>query len=320
MHARLAFVTLLAGLLAVVGYGSPTRAAETVRILTAQPGWQAISVWYAKDLGLFSKNKVDVQHTPLDSSPSVMEAFVSGQGDMAIANVGTAVNAFFRGVPLRIIAGTPGSDYPIMAVSPSINGVPALKGKKIAVWSVPSDATLALDAVAQSKYGLKPGNDFTYVKVPAQNVCDTIKRGQADAGIVFEPFASACLTSGAHRVAPAGTVSFDPPKLVSSSVVIANADFLQKHRRAAAAVLQALDQAVNWAAKNKQAAVESLAKYSGQPANAIALSYDSVNFNIGIDRAYHDILLKRYEEAGLIKQTPTAGDLDKLYQTDLLKH
>lgn len=312
----LAFVFAIAAAMA----GPHANAAETVRILTAQPGWQAISVWYAKDLGLFKKYSVDVQHTPLDSSPSVMEAFISGQGDMAVANVGTAVNAYFRGVPLRIIAGTPASDYPIMAVSPSINGVAALKGKKIAVWSVPSDATLALDALAQSKYGLKPGSDFTYVKVPAQNVCDTIKRGQADAGIVFEPFASACLTNGAHRVAPSGTVSFDPPKLVSSSVVIANANFLQQHTQAVEAVLKALDEAVTWASKNKTEAVQSLAKYSGQPANAIGLSYDSVNFNIGIDRGYHDILLKRYEQAGLIKQIPTAADLAKLYQTSLLKH
>jgi NitT/TauT family transport system substrate-binding protein len=195
-----------------------------------------------------------------------------------------------------------------------------LKGKKIAVWSVPSDATLALDALAQSKYGLKPGSDYTYVKVPAQNVCDTVKRGQADAGMVFEPFASACLTEGAHRVAPPRTVSFDPPKIVSSSVLIANANFLKDHKQAVEAVLKALNEAVAWASKNKTEAVQSLAKYSGQPANAIGLSYDSANFDISIDRSYHDILLKRYEEAGLIKQTPTAADLTELYQTNLLKH
>jgi len=314
--------TLLASLfvfVAAVLVGSPARSAETVRILTARPGWQAISVWYAKDLGLFAKHKVDVQHTSLDSSPSVMEAFVSGQGDLAIANVGTSVNAFFRGVPLRILAGTPASDYPIMTVSPAIRGLADLKGKKIAVWSVPSDATLALDTLAQ-KNGLTAGTDFTYVRVPAENVCDTVKRGQADVGIVFEPYASACLLGGARRVAPAGTVSFDPPKLVSSSVIIANADFLDSHAEAVKAALQALDEAVSWAAKSKAEAVQSLAKYSGQPSNAIALSYDSANFDISIDRGYHDILLKRYEEAGLIKRAPTAADLKTLYQTDLLKH
>lgn len=317
MAIRSALLTSLFVFATVVVAGSPARSTETVHILTARPGWQAISVWYAKDLGLFAKHNVDVQHTALDSSSSVMEAFISGQGDLAIANVGTAVNAFFRGVPLRILAGTPASDYPIMTVSPAIQGLADLKGKKIAVWSVPSDATLALDALA-AKNGSTAG--FTYVHVPAENVCDTVKRGQADAGVVFEPYASACLLSGARRVAPPGTVSFDPPKLVSSSVVIVNAGFLEKHAAAVKGTLQALDEAVTWAAKNKAQAVQSLAKYSGQPAQAIALSYDSANFNISIDRGYHDILLKRYEDAGLIKRAPTAADLATLYQTDLLKH
>ena len=293
-------------------------AADTVRILTARPGWQAISVWYAKDLGLFAKHNLDIKHIALDSSPAVMEAFISGQGDIAIANVGTAVNAYFRGVPLRIVAGTPASDYPIMAIVPSIKVLADLKGKKIAIWSVPSDATLALDIVAK-KQGINPASDFTYVRVPAQNVCDTVKRSQADAGIVFEPYASACLLDAAHRVAPAGTVSFDPPKLVSSSVVIVNTDFLKQHREAVKATLQALDEAVSWAAKHKDEAVVSLAKSSGQPEKAIALSYDSANFDVSIDRSYHDILLERYEQAKLINRVPTADELKALYQIDLVK-
>ena len=318
MRIRSSFLTILLALASVNLLGLPASSAETVRILTARPGWQAISVWYAKDLGLFAKQGVEVNHISLDSSPAVMEAFVSGQGDVAIANVGTAVNAYFRGVPLRIVAGSPASDYPIMAVAPAIKGLADLKGKKIAIWSVPSDATLALDVVVK-KQGLNAGTDFTYVRVPAQNVCDTIKRGQADAGIVFEPYASACLLNDAHRVAPAGTVSFDPPKLVSSSVVIVNADFLAKHRDAVKAIVQALDDAVRWAAKNKSEAVKSLAKYSGQAENAISLSYDSANFDISIDHDYHDILLKRYEQANLIHKVPSAEDMKTLYQTDLVK-
>jgi ABC-type nitrate/sulfonate/bicarbonate transport system substrate-binding protein len=318
MRKQTAFSIVFAFVFGAFELLSPAHAADTVRILTARPGWQAISVWYAKDLGLFAKHSVDVKHTALDSSPAVMEAFVSGQADIAIANVGTAVNAYFRGVPLRIVDGTPASDYPIMAVSPAIKSLADLKGKKIAIWSVPSDATLALDVVAK-KQGINAANDFTYVRVPAQNVCDTVKRNQADAGIVFEPYASACLLDGAHRVAPAGTVSFDPPKLVSSSVIIVNADFLAKHTQDVKDAVQALDEAVSWAAKHKGEAVASLAKYSGQPEKAIALSYDSANFDITIDRGYHDILLQRYEQAKLIKRVPSADELKTLYQTDLVK-
>lgn len=307
----LAFIALL--------NGEPARADDAVRLLTAKPGWQAISVWYAKDLGLFAKHHVDMNHTSLNSSPAVMEAFISGQADMAVANVGTSVNAFFRGVPLRILDGTPASDYPLMTTSSAIKSIADLKGKKIAVWSVPSDATLAFNMLAK-KQGLTAGTDFTFVKVPAQNVCDTMKRDQADAGIVFEPYASACLVNGARRISPSGTISFDPPKLVSSSVVIVNAAFLEKNPQAVKGVLEALDEAINWAAKNKEKAVESLSKYSGEAAGAIALSYDSANFSTKIDRGYHDILLQSYREAGLIHRAPTEADLKTLYQTNLISH
>jgi NitT/TauT family transport system substrate-binding protein len=313
MRIRTGFLSLTVAVAAALS-ASPALSAETVRLLTARPGWQAISAWYAKDLGLFAKHNVEVKHTSLDSSSSVMEAFVSGQGDMAVANVGTSVNAFFRGVPLRILAGTPASDYPVMATAQAITGLNDIKGKKIAIWSVPSDASMALDTLAK-KQGLTPGTDFTYVRVPAQNICDTLKRGQTDIGVVFEPYASACLVGGAKRIAPSGTVSFDPPKLVASSVIIVNANFLQKNPQAVKAAMAALDEAVQWGAKNKDKAVELLAKYSGEPANAIALSYDTANFDITIDRGYHDILLARYREAGLIQRAPTDADLKTLYQT-----
>ena len=316
MRARstLSVIGLVFGTLLI---SSSVRADDTVRLLTARPGWQAISVWYAKDLKLFEKHHVDIKHTSLNSSSSVMEAFISGQGDMAVANVGTSVNAYFRGVPLRILDGTPASDYPLMTTSSTIKSIADLKGKKIAVWSVPSDATLALGALAK-KQGLNSGSDFTFVKVPAQNVCDTMKRDQADAGIVFEPYASACLLNGAKRIAPSGTISFDPPKLVSSSVVIVNSAFLEKNPQAVKAALMALDEAVKWAAKNKDQAVQSLSKYSGEPINAIALSYDSANFSTKIDRGYHDILLQRYREAGLINRAPTEADMKTLYQTNFV--
>lgn len=317
MRARSMFWTALTLACTALGGLAQSNAADAVRVLTARPGWQAISVWYANDLGLFAKHNLEVKHTALNSSSAVMEAFISGQGDIAIANVGTAVNAYFRGVPLRIVDGTPASDYPIMATSPSIKQLSDLKGKKIAIWSVPSDASLALAIVAKS-HGMNAASDLTYVRVPAQNVCETIKRDQADAGIVFEPYASACLLDGAHRVAPAGTVSFDPPKLVSSSVVIVNADYLVKNKDAVKRMVSALNDAVGWAANHKKEAVELLAKYSGQPEKAIALSYDSANLNTKIDRGYHDILLDRYEEANLVKRRPTADDMKTLYQTDLL--
>ena len=306
-------LTTFALLLAAV---PSANAAESVRLLTARAGWQTFPAFYAKDFDVWSKKGIDVKHTVLDSSASVMEAFVGGQADMAVVNVGTAVNAFFKGVPLRIVGGTAASDYPVFTISPDIKSLVDLKGKKIAIWSIPSDATLALD-VTMAKSSLQPGRDYTYVRVPAPNVCDTVERGQADVGVVFEPYASACLLKKAKRIAPAGTVSFDPPKIVASSVLVVNAGFLEKNKAAVKAVVDAMSEAMEWAKKDKAAMVALLSKHSGEPADAISLSYDSANFDLSIDADYHNKLLQRYQEAKLIQKTPSEAELKTLYQTDL---
>lgn len=291
---------------------------ETVRLLTARPGWQMISPWWATDLGLWQKHGVEVEHIPLGSSAAVMEAFVSGQGDMAIVNIGTVVNAYFRGVPLRIVGSVPGSDYPVISMAPEIDGLDDVEGKTVAVWSIPNDATLAFDA-AMAERGIASGTGFTYVQVPMPNICQTLQQGQVDVAIMFEPYASACMLEDANRIAPPGTVSFMPPKISSSSVVIANAAFLEENRDAVRRALAAIYETAEWAAENKEDASGLLSKYSGEEMDAVSLSYDNVNFDLTIDREYHGALLSKYVDTGLIDRAPTEEELQELYVTDLLQ-
>lgn len=313
---RLSYLSRVA-VAALLLMGSAAQAADTIRLLTARPGWQAGLAWYARDLGLWQKYNLDVKHTALDASAAAMEAFVSGRGDIAIVNVGVAINAFFRGVPLKIIAGTPVADYPLFAVAPDIKELKDLKGRKIAVWSIPSDATIAIEFVLQ-KQKLQVNRDFSYVRVPAPNICETVKRGQADAGVVFEPYASACIHDGARRIGGPGAVSFDPPKLIPSSVIIVNARFLEQNRDAVARFLKAAADAVAWAGANKAEAVSRLVKYSGESEAAIALSYDTVKFSLAVDMPFHKIMLDRYLEVKLLSRAPTQSDLDNVYKLDLL--
>jgi ABC-type nitrate/sulfonate/bicarbonate transport system substrate-binding protein len=292
-------------------------AADTVRLLTARPGWQAGIAWAARDRGMWQEHDLVVQHTSLDTSAAAMEGFVSGRSDMAIVNVGVAVNAFFRGVPLNIIAGTPVADYPAFTTNPEIKELKDIKGRKIAVFSLPSDATIAIDFIMQ-KQGLQANRDYTYVRVPAPNICETLKRGQADLGVVFEPHGSACILEGARQVGGAGAVSFAPPQLIPSSVIVVNSRFLSQNRDTVVRFLKAAGEAVAWQRANKAEAVAQLAKYSGEAPAAIGRSYDAVNFTIAVDLAFHRAMLDRYVDVKLLPRAPTQADLDNLYKLDLL--
>ena len=128
----------------------------------------------------------------------------------------------------------------------------------------------------------------------APNICETLKRGQADMGVVFEPHGSACMLAGAHQVGGPGAVSFDPPRLIPSSVVVVNSNFLEKNRDVVARFVKALSEAVAWEASDKAGAVAQMAKYSGEPAAGIANSYDAVKFSLDVDMTFHKFMLERY--------------------------
>jgi ABC-type nitrate/sulfonate/bicarbonate transport system substrate-binding protein len=297
--------------------GKPAEAVDIIRLLTARPGWQAGLAWDARDRGIWQKYQLDVAHTSLDTSAAAMEGFVSGRSDMAIVNVGVAVNAFFRGVPLNIIAGTPVADYPAFTTNPDVKELKDIKGRKIAVFSLPSDASMAIDFILQ-KQGLQVNRDYSYVRVPAPNICETLKRGQADLGVVFEPHGSACILEGARQVGGPGTVSFAPPQLIPSSVIVVNSRFLAQHRDAVVRFLKAAGEAVTWQGASKAEAVAQLAKYSGESPAAIGRSYDAVNFTIAADLNFHRAMLDRYVEVKLLSRAPTPAELDNLYKLDLV--
>lgn len=311
-------ITLFLCLSVLVSITGLAQAADNVRLLTARPGWQHGLPWFAQDIGIWDRFNLKVQHTALDSSRSVMEAFAAGQGDTAIINTSIVVNAFFRGVPLVTIAGVPLSDYVAFAISPEIRTLKDLKGKRVGIWAIPSEGSLALEHVLRKDYGYVVNRDFTYVRLPAPNLCVTLQRKEADAAVVFEPYASACLLEGAHRLGPAGTISFDPPKMVQTSVIIARPDFLMRSGDVGRRFLQAARDVNTYLSKNSSQAINILAKYSGEPQNAVAKSYEDVVFTLAIDLDFHRIMLDKYFEAKMLTQKVTKEDMAKLYNLSYL--
>ena len=294
------------------------QSSDSLRLLTARPGWQHGFPWFGSDLGIWSRSNLKIQHTALDSSRSVMEAFAAGQGDLAIINVSIVANAYFRGVPLAIIGGVPLSDYVAFTMNPDVKALKDLKGKKVGIWAIPSEGSIALEQVLKKDFGYVVNKDFTYVRIPAPNLCSILQRKEADAAVVFEPYASACLLEGARRLGPPGTISFDPPKMVQSSVIIANPAFLKQKAEVVRRFLKACHDIDTHLAKNSSDAINILSKYSGEPKPAVAKSYEDVVFTIAIDLGFHKLMLDKYFEAKMLTQKVSDADMKKMYDLSFL--
>ena len=61
-------------------------------------------IFYAKELGFFKKNGLDVTITTMSSGPAIAAAVAGGSLDIGVANVATVAQARLRGLPLRYIA------------------------------------------------------------------------------------------------------------------------------------------------------------------------------------------------------------------------
>ena len=70
--SRICFPIALAAL-AMTLTGMVAEAADTVRLLTARPGWQAGLAWDARDRGMWQKLDLFVQHSSLDTCAAAME-------------------------------------------------------------------------------------------------------------------------------------------------------------------------------------------------------------------------------------------------------
>jgi len=135
---------------------------------------------------------------------------------------------------------------------------------------------------------------------------------------VFEPYASACLLEGARRLGPPGTISFDPPKMVQSSVIIASLAFLKQKGEVRAQVPRACRDINTHLSKNSSDAINILSKYSGEPKPAVAKSYEDVVFTIAIDLNLPSADADKYFEAKMLTRRLSDADMTRWYDLSYL--
>src|SRR5580698_8099012 len=102
MVRLLAVLTLLVS----VALGSARADAQTLVAVKAGtlPTDGCSVIYYAKELGFFQKNGLDVDITAMPSGPAIAAAVAGGSLDIGVANVATVAQARLRGLPLRYIA------------------------------------------------------------------------------------------------------------------------------------------------------------------------------------------------------------------------
>jgi NitT/TauT family transport system substrate-binding protein len=271
---------------------TPAAAQSDMTIRVAYIPFEASAqLFYAQELGLWSKAGLNVQIQPNPFGAAIAAAVVSNAVDIGYATVMTLASAHAKKLPFTIVAPANAFDVTqppggmLMSASKDVRKGVDLNGKTI---GSPGLNTLG-------EYGVRAwvdagGGDATtlkFVELPFSEMPAALASGRIDAAFVAEPF-----LGPAKRVAHTVAVEFDA---IANSFLVAGwfttEGWAKNHQRAIALFAQSIRDATDWAQKNPAACPAILAKYlkvdlavvTASPRTYFAKSLDPAQLQPGVD-------------------------------------
>lgn len=261
IRMRAALVAAAVGLFALFAPGS-AQTSSTIRVAMI-PNEPAVEVYFAKDMGFFTKAGIDVDIAQNPSTPAIAAAVASGTYDIAYSTISTLAVAHVKGLPFVIIAP----------------GVGNLPGKAAGAIMIPANSTATTGKDFNGKTfgtaGLntlaeymprawidKHGGDSTtvkFVEIPFPETADALAAGRIDGSYLTEPFITIAEDKHAAKLLTTGDDAIGPR--YTSTAWYTTSQWAKAHPDQVARFVSAIHEAAVWANKNPDKVVPIVAKY-----------------------------------------------------------
>ncbi|MDT2009775.1 ABC transporter substrate-binding protein [Rhodococcus opacus] len=226
---------------------------------------------FAVDKGFFREEGLNA--TPdVTNAGAMITNLVNGSDQFALGETAIVVQAFDKGLPVRIIGGvTKSTDIPaedtgvvLVAKNSAVKTPADLNGKTVAVGALEGSGELSLRAALD-----KAGADSAGVKfleMPLADMTDALSKGRVDAISTISPFDTAALAEGATRLMSPGAEAVPGGMQLT---VATSATFEKEHPEAVQGFVRALNKGIEYAATHPDEVRAALPKISPIPAELI---------------------------------------------------
>jgi sulfonate transport system substrate-binding protein len=307
---RLIAVAVLSMSTALAGVGASYGQDKVVRI-----GYQK----YGKLVLLKGKGSLEEKLKPLGykvswtefpSGPPLLEALNVGALDFGVTGETPPIFAQAAGAPLVYLAydpPAPQGEAILVAKDSALKSVGDLKGKKVALNKGSNVHYLLVKAL--EKAGLKY-TDIQPVFLAPSDALAAFSRGSVDAWVIWDPYEAAAQASTGARVLADGT-----DVVANYQFYFTSKSFLAGDAKAVDIVLDALNEADDWAKNNIDAVAEQLSPSVGLPASVIAVSLRRESY--GIRPISDEVIASQQHIAdtflalGLLPKAVTVSDLQR---------
>jgi NitT/TauT family transport system substrate-binding protein len=304
------FLAIVAVLIAV--FGTRTGSAQTlipVKVGTLPTDGCSV-IFYAKELGFFQKNGLDVDITTMPSGPAIAAAVAGGSLDIGVANVATVAQARLRGLPLRYIA--PSSiaapetmtDIVMVASDSAIKTGADLNNKIVAINGLKD-----LQQITASAWVDKHGGDsktLHFIELPIPQMAAALEAHRADAALDVEPFVSGARALGQGKIIGDVLDGVGPRYMVVGW--LAMDPWIAAHADTATRFATALRQAAVWANAHHKESAAILVRNTKVPA-AVADTMARAQFGLTLDPALIRPIVDAAVKYGVLEKPIDVADL-----------
>jgi NitT/TauT family transport system substrate-binding protein len=295
----------------IIAFAAMRADAQTKITVSFGPASSWIPAFVAKDQGIFARHGLDATLQFIAVGSNQPAALIAGTSQVAAVNPTIVIFADEGGADIQIIAGASGQSKnastggALVRTGLEIKTPADFRGKKVAVPGLRSVIHVAFMKWLKTK-GVDP-TQVTYIEVPINQMNDALRSGQVDVALSAAPFTDQILKSqSAYQAADYMSDLADP--FTVYSVWAMRRDYIAAHPEVAPAFRASIREAIDWIAKNDEAARRTQITYLHLP-EQVALTVKLSEFTADATAAQMQWWIDTCKELGLSKGMATVADI-----------
>jgi ABC-type nitrate/sulfonate/bicarbonate transport system substrate-binding protein len=161
-----------------------------VKIGTASFSSSALSLWLAREQGIFAKRGIEAQTILIRGGPTLVASLVAGDIDVAFTSGVSVLGAAAQGIDVKMLTSISSRVSWKLMAAPQIKKAPDLRGKRFGVQSIVG-STWMYSMLALEQLGLEPKRDnITFFPIgDPVTMAHALETGRIDA-VVLDPVLS----------------------------------------------------------------------------------------------------------------------------------
>lgn len=267
----------------------------------------------SQNLGYYEEAGLDVEMAEFADGSALMEAFASGELDIAMVGIGPAATWFTKGIDLKVVAGSNGGGHVLMTRQDT--GIDTVEDLKNALVAEPNIATVT-DALLRAQIlqgaGLDPELDVVLIPgmKPADMAALLFGTREVDAMITWEPYASQAEAEYGDEVKiiydAAPVLASEEGSFYPGNVVIASGDFIENHRELLDSFLEVHRKTTDYL-NTDEGANELLGSILQMDSSVIENARKRIDFHWEIDQEESLKVLQWSVDLGYLDELPDAS-------------